>query len=382
MALDEWMASREGTLGPNTQRDYDLTIRNQLKPLRLPDGLAAYDSFVPFSETGGCDSRLGRSRHSGGPARAVDLQDHRVLGQLPVELFTDVIANGVRNQMLKEGLGVKRVNNLVAPLRGAMARLATQKRIGGNPFDLLKPLKKPSPSVRADVSFDVDVSNCPDGLEWEDRNCDPFTTDELAAINNHLCEAMVNQVIFTAWSGLRTGEVIGLRAADVDLVNGRILVRRSVSRGIEKSTKTDKPRHVNLLPPARAALESQLRKMQGRDGWVFPNPATGRRWANDSKITKRWQKALKAAGVRYRRPYQLRHTYASMLLSAGENPLYVAQQMGHSDWSMVVKVYGRWIPSGAAQPGGALVTAANRTDWERFGLDESSSRRAPDALGR
>lgn len=50
--------------------------------------------------------------------------------------------------------------------------------------------------------------------------------------------------------------------------------------------------------------------------------------------------ALKKAGVRYRRPYQTRHTFASMLLSAGEHPMWVAQQMGHSDWTMIAQVYG------------------------------------------
>ncbi|RMH36814.1 MAG: hypothetical protein D6694_13555, partial [Gammaproteobacteria bacterium] len=48
--------------------------------------------------------------------------------------------------------------------------------------------------------------------------------------------------------------------------------------------------------------------------------------------------------VRYRPPYQTRHTYASMMLSAGANPLWVARQMGHKDWGMIRKRYGRWIP--------------------------------------
>ena len=55
--------------------------------------------------------------------------------------------------------------------------------------------------------------------------------------------------------------------------------------------------------------------------------------------------AVKKAGVRYRRPYQTRHTYASMMLSAGEHPMWVAGQMGHSDWTMIARVYGRWMPS-------------------------------------
>ncbi|HEX7647118.1 MAG TPA: tyrosine-type recombinase/integrase, partial [Noviherbaspirillum sp.] len=58
-----------------------------------------------------------------------------------------------------------------------------------------------------------------------------------------------------------------------------------------------------------------------------------------------WQRILKKAGVRYRNPYQTRHTYASTLLSANENPWWVAKQMGHVDVEMVFRHYGRWIPS-------------------------------------
>jgi integrase len=57
-----------------------------------------------------------------------------------------------------------------------------------------------------------------------------------------------------------------------------------------------------------------------------------------------WRRALRAAGVRYRYPYQMRHTYASMMLSAGENPAWIARQMGHADWGMIRRTYARWMP--------------------------------------
>ena len=52
-----------------------------------------------------------------------------------------------------------------------------------------------------------------------------------------------------------------------------------------------------------------------------------------------------------RHPYQTRHTYAGMMLSAGESPMWVAQQMGHSDWTMIARIYGRWIPEAAPDAG-------------------------------
>jgi integrase len=55
---------------------------------------------------------------------------------------------------------------------------------------------------------------------------------------------------------------------------------------------------------------------------------------------------LRKAGVRYRNPYQTRHTFASTLLSSGANPLYVAKQMGHRDTEMITRNYGRWIEQG------------------------------------
>lgn len=78
---------------------------------------------------------------------------------------------------------------------------------------------------------------------------------------------------------------------------------------------------------------------------VFQNPRLERRWEGDQPIRKTlWTGILQNAGVRYRNPYQTRHTYASMMLSAGEHPMWVAKQMGHADWTMIARVYGRWMP--------------------------------------
>jgi len=58
---------------------------------------------------------------------------------------------------------------------------------------------------------------------------------------------------------------------------------------------------------------------------------------------------IKKAGVRYRNPYQTRHTYASMMLSGGENIMWVASQMGNVETEMVMKTYGKWIPNEASK---------------------------------
>ncbi|GMR06403.1 MAG: hypothetical protein BMS9Abin25_0996 [Gammaproteobacteria bacterium] len=60
-------------------------------------------------------------------------------------------------------------------------------------------------------------------------------------------------------------------------------------------------------------------------------------------LERPWKYILKLAGVHYRNPYQTRHTYASQLLSGGESPLFVAQQMGHKTTEMIMRHYGRWV---------------------------------------
>lgn len=58
---------------------------------------------------------------------------------------------------------------------------------------------------------------------------------------------------------------------------------------------------------------------------------------------------MKKAGVCYRNPYQTRHTYASMMLSGGENIMWLPSQMGHVDTEMVMRTYGKWISNEASK---------------------------------
>jgi integrase len=81
------------------------------------------------------------------------------------------------------------------------------------------------------------------------------------------------------------------------------------------------------------------------------NSRTGQPWTNDAQLRKTlWMPLCERAGVRYRNPYQSRHTFASALLTAGHNPLYVGLQLGHIDVQMVFKIYGKFIPQDYQKP--------------------------------
>lgn len=196
---------------------------------------------------------------------------------------------------------------------------------------------------------------------------DPFTPEErnaLLAACDH--PQLRNLFQFAFWSGLRTGELIALEWGDIDWHRNLVRVCRASVRKQVKAPKTKAGiRDVLLLAPALEALQSQRAFTELKSARVFENPRTGTPWETDGQIRKTaWQRIIKRARVRYRYPYQTRHTYASTLLSTGENPMWVASQMGHADWGMIRERYGRWIPAVDAQAGGKIsaLIAADHCD--------------------
>ncbi|KRC93791.1 integrase [Pseudomonas sp. Root9] len=183
----------------------------------------------------------------------------------------------------------------------------------------------------------------------KEDDVDPFSPEEQRAILAALDGQAKNLVQFAFWTGMRTSEMVGLNWEDIDWVRGEAYVTRAMTQAAKGKAEVTKSRSgkrpIKLLAPAMEALVAQKAYTFLADNEVFQNPRTQERWKGDQPIRKTmWAHAVKNAGVRYRRPYQTRHTYASMMLSAGEHPMWVAQQMGHSDWTMIARVYGRWMP--------------------------------------
>jgi integrase len=146
---------------------------------------------------------------------------------------------------------------------------------------------------------------------------------------------------------MRTGELLALRWEDVDFRTKKIHVRKSISHGIEKEPKTKSSiRNMDMHDCAYKALQI-LRNKHFKDEYrIFIDPKTGLAYKNAEGLNKYiWKKAIKISNVKKRSPYTTRHTYASMMLSEGRNPMWVSSQMGHADWGMIRKIYGRWIPS-------------------------------------
>lgn len=203
---------------------------------------------------------------------------------------------------------------------------------------------------------DGSLSSSPiDGLEAARHQRpppDPFSRDEAESIIAGLLERYGEQVAnyfgFKFFTGLRTSESLALRWESIDWRRGQLQVSDAVVLGVHKSsTKTSTTRTVQLNSRALEFLTSQKpHTFLQPHGWIFPDPRTGERWTDDEPPRELyWRPLLKRMGIRYRSPYETRHTYATMMLMAGVAPAYGARQLGHSV-EMFLRTYSKWIDGG------------------------------------
>jgi len=225
---------------------------------------------------------------------------------------------------------LKSIRNDLTPLRAVLDQALNDDIIAKNPLDKIKVSKLVS---RHQARTDYEV--------------DPFTEDEIKAVLVIALEydpRIRNLLQFAFYSGLRTSELFGLMWGDVDWRHSVVRVQRAVVERKVKETKTKASvRDVILLPFALDALKDQKQYSFVGGEYVFVRPRERGSFIDYEHLERPWKYILKRAKVRYRNPYQTRHTYASQLLSGGENPLFVAQQMGHKTTEMIMRHYGRWV---------------------------------------
>ena len=175
---------------------------------------------------------------------------------------------------------------------------------------------------------------------------EPFTNTEVSKILEEAKKYPFKFRLFIAigfFTGMRTGEIIALKNQDVDMVNRIITINATRSRFGESSPKTIKSsrrvpilnRLYDLLRVRKFAYEYLLETQYGepyRDCNVF--------------LEKCWKPILKSLGIRYRRPYTMRHTYATNMLRRNLiTPPELAALMGHSSVKMIYDVYVNYLNS-------------------------------------
>ncbi|WBU41713.1 Arm DNA-binding domain-containing protein [Marinobacter alkaliphilus] len=228
----------------------------------------------------------------------------------------------------KKPLSASRINRILTPLRMILGEAANRFEFT-SPFQGIKSLKVP----RSDV--------------------EPFSLAEVRLILTTVREDFNNYYTVRFFTGLRTGEIDGLQWDCVDFQRRQILVRQALVNGEIEQTKTDGSyRHVEMPQLVYDALKDQ-RKATGTNTFVFCNGKGNPLEHNN--VTKRvWYPLLSHLGLRKRRPYQTRHTAATLWLAAGENPEWIARQMGHTTTEMLFRVYSRYVPNLTRRDGSAF----------------------------
>lgn len=191
-------------------------------------------------------------------------------------------------------------------------------------------------------------------LKLKRSHVEPFSLIEVNQIVDTVRKDYRNYYTVRFYSGMRTGEIDGLKWEFIDFERRTISVRETLVAGNVEYTKTDgSQRDIPMLGPVYDALKAQQAATGKISPYVFCN--TEGRPLEHNNVTKRvWYPLLSHLGLKKRRPYQTRHTAATLLLAAGENPEWVARFLGHSSTEMLFKVYSRYIPNLTRMDGSAF----------------------------
>ena len=183
----------------------------------------------------------------------------------------------------------------------------------------------------------------------------PFSFDEVQRILNRVRVDYLQYFTVRFFTGMRTGEVDGLKWKYVDFERRQILIRETLVCGeMEDDAKTELSiRDIYMSDIVYQALKIQFEATSTISKFVFCNMEGNP--INLNNFTKRvWAPLLRHLNLDYRKPYMMRHTAATLWLASGENPEWIARQLGHSSTEMLFKVYSRFVPNMTRQDGSAF----------------------------
>ena len=198
-------------------------------------------------------------------------------------------------------------------------------------------------------------------LKQQRIEIEPFSMDAVQLMIEKVRADYKNYLTVRFFTGMRSGEVHGLKWKHVDFERRQILIRETFTHGRTEYTKTDgSQREIDMSLPVYDALLAHQAQVKDRSEYVFSTrdstPLDNKNF--DARV---WKPLLRHLGLTVRRPYQMRHTCATLWLAAGENPEWIAKQLGHTTTEMLFRVYSRYVPNLTRKDGSAfdrLVTAA------------------------
>lgn len=235
----------------------------------------------------------------------------------------------VKGRGTKEGLSPKRINEIMGLLRQILNEAADR-------FEFTSPV--------------LNIKK----LRQRKTDVEPFSFGDVQRILATVRVDFKNYFTTRFLTGMRTGEVHGLKWKYVDFDLRIIRVRETFVLGEDEYTKTDgSQRDIQMSQPVFDALKSQYEANGKVSEYVFCN-LVGEPLDNKNFSDRVWYPLLRHLGLKARRPYQMRHTAATLWLASGEAPEWIARQLGHTSTEMLFRVYSRYVPNLTRQDGSAM----------------------------
>lgn len=249
-------------------------------------------------------------------------------GAQPLEAISTADVNVFLASRAVGSLSVKTRKNLVTLLTTMFEHAVAERQLAENPLD--SPLLQRPRAILASEDLE---------------EVETFEPDEITRIID-AAGPWGNMIHVDAMTGLRLGELLGVQWGDIDFELRVLRVRRSIDKGKAVTVKSRHGRRSIDLGDQVVALLASMRRERAaepHDAYIFQN-GVGKTVDGDNFRVRTWEIALAKAGVRYRPPKSLRHSFASGLIKAGHDPIYISRQMGHHSAAFTLKTYCHLFP--------------------------------------
>jgi len=249
-------------------------------------------------------------------------------GNMPID---EVNYLDIRKFVSELTSSAKRKNNILVPMRSVFKMAFLSGIIDQNPMERIKNMKVAKPDIK------------------------PLSMDEVNSFLAHVSFRYKDFFIVAFFTGMRFGEMAALKWRNVDFQRQLIKIRETLVKGEEGSPKTKKSvRDIKMLPPVIEALRNQRKQTIGKSDHVFLNQY-GNPLQPDPTNFYVWKPALKKSGLEHRSLYHTRHTFATLMLDAGEHPGWVQKMMGHETLQMIYEKYYSYIKNYERDEGSAFM---------------------------
>lgn len=243
------------------------------------------------------------------------------LGDVPLGQLSGPVLNDVYSELLDAGLSETTVARIHATVHRSLRDAVRWGALTQNPANEADP---------------------PRDRGMRSRKMRTWSGRELASfLEGCLGHPLHDLWCLLAMTGMRRGEALGLQWSDLNLGQKRLAVRETIvlvnGRRRPSSPKTAKGRRVIALDEQTARMLEVRSTRSGSKGFVFADSDGGPMCP--SKVTKSFARCVAASGLPRIRLHDLRHTHATLALTAGVHPKIVSERLGHSTVSFTLDVY-------------------------------------------